>query len=178
MFGVTLVGIMDFQSMGYGHWSRFLIGGLAVLIGFGVDLWGIKTLTAQQSLGDKGKIITEGPYQYTRNPQYVGFILFYAGLILLTYSYMALAAGLLLILAFRVLPFSEEPWLRQQYGEPFEEYCKQVPRFIGVRSFKRTFPNTSSQQRIKRSSPFQKRQKINQHIWSLIAKLCRKRGGR
>lgn len=33
--------------------------------------------------------------------------------------------------------FSEEPWLRQQYGKTYEDYCKEVPRFIGLRSFKR-----------------------------------------
>ena len=136
MFGVPLVGILDFESVGSGHWSRFLVGGLAILIGFGIDIWGTRTLTAQQSLGAKGKIITEGPYRFTRNPQYVGFILIYAGVILISYSFMALVAGALLVLAFLTLPLSEEPWLRQQYGEPYIEFCKNVPRFIGIRSFK------------------------------------------
>jgi len=136
MFGVPLIGILDFESMGYGHWSRFLAGGLAILIGFGIDIWGIRTLTAQQSLGAKGKIITEGPYRFTRNPQYVGFILIYAGAILITYSFLAMVTGVLLVLAFLILPFSEEPWLQQQYGEPYVEYCRNVPRFIGIRSFK------------------------------------------
>jgi len=136
MFGMPLLGILDFQSLGYGHWSRFVFGGLAVLVGFGIDIWGTRTLSAQQSLGAKGRIITEGPYHLTRNPQYVGFILIYAGAILISYSFMALVTGALLVLAFLILPFSEEPWLRRQYGEPYVEYCKNVPRFIGVRSFK------------------------------------------
>ena len=55
---------------------------------------------------------------------------------MLTYSALALVAGLVLIVTFFVLPLSEEPWLVQQYGKAFEEYCKRVPRFIGVRSFK------------------------------------------
>jgi protein-S-isoprenylcysteine O-methyltransferase Ste14 len=137
MFGMPLLGILDFQSLGYGHWSRFLFGAMAILIGFGIDIWGTRTLTAQQSLGAKGRIVTEGPYRFTRNPQYVGFILIYAGLILTFYSLLAAVTGGLLILAFLILPLSEEPWLRQQYGEPFEEYCKEVPRFVGLRSFKR-----------------------------------------
>jgi protein-S-isoprenylcysteine O-methyltransferase Ste14 len=138
MFGTPLVGVFDFESIGQGHWVLFLLGSFAFFVGLGVDLWGTKTLTAQQSLGDKGKIITQGPYRFTRNPQYVGFILIYTGIIVVTFSYMALVSGLLLMLTFFILPFSEEPWLRQQYGKPFEEYCKQVPRFIGIRSFKRT----------------------------------------
>ena len=137
MFGVPVIGILDFQSLGHGHWSRFLFGGLAILVGSGIDFWGTRTLTAQQSLGDKGKIITEGPYRYTRNPQYVGFILLFAGIVLVTYSFMALVTGAFVIFLFFIIPFSEEPWLRQQYGKPYEEYCKIVPRFIGLRSFKR-----------------------------------------
>ncbi len=136
MLGVPLVGVLDFQSLGEGSWVRFVVGAAAVVAGFGIDVWGTKTLTAQQSLGGKGKIIAEGPYKYTRNPQYVGFILIYAGLILVTYSWMALAAGLLLISAFLILPFSEEPWLREEYGKAFEDYAKTVPRFVGMRTFK------------------------------------------
>jgi protein-S-isoprenylcysteine O-methyltransferase Ste14 len=136
MIGTPLVGILDYEGLGYGHWSRFLIGGSAILIGVSIAAWGIKTLTAQQSLGMKEKIVTDGPYQYTRNPQYVGFILLYAGIILIAYSFMALVTGALLILSFLILPFSEEPWLLQEYGKDYEEYCEKVPRFIGLRSFK------------------------------------------
>ena len=136
MFGVPLIGILDFESLGYGHWSRCIVGALLFIIGLGIDIWGTRTLTAQQSLGEKGKITTDGPYRYTRNPQYVGFILLYVGIILVTSSFMALVTGAFLILLFLVIPFSEEPWLRQLYGKPYEEYCKIVPRFIGLRSFK------------------------------------------
>ena len=136
MFGVPLVGILDFQSLGYFHWSRFIFGAVFFLVGLGIDLWGTRTLTAQQSLGEKGKIVTGGPYRYTRNPQYVGFITLYIGIIFVTSSFMSLVTGAFAIFLFFIIPFSEEPWLRQQYGKPYEEYCKMVPRFVGFRSFK------------------------------------------
>ena len=136
MFGVPVIGVLDFQSLGYFHWSQLIIGGLLFLTGLGIDIWGTRTLTAQQSLGQKGKIITEGPYRYTRNPQYVGFIVLFAGIIIATASSMALITGAFAILLFFIIPFSEEPWLLQQYGETYAEYCRKVPRFIGIRSFK------------------------------------------
>jgi protein-S-isoprenylcysteine O-methyltransferase Ste14 len=71
----------------------------------------------------------------------VGFILIYAGIVLAAYSFWALVAGAVLILAFFILPFSEEPWLRQQYGEEYVEYCRKVPRFLGLRSFRRASKN-------------------------------------
>ncbi|MCW4054621.1 MAG: isoprenylcysteine carboxylmethyltransferase family protein [Candidatus Bathyarchaeota archaeon] len=136
MVGSPLVGILDFATLGHGHWIRFLLGGVGLLIGAGIAVWGTMTLSAHQSLGLKGKLVAEGPYQYSRNPQYAGFILMYAGIILLTYSFMALVTGAFIISVFAILPFSEEPWLTQQYGITYVEYCKQVPRFIGLRSFK------------------------------------------
>jgi protein-S-isoprenylcysteine O-methyltransferase Ste14 len=136
IFGVPLVGILDFESLGYGHWSRFLLGALLFIIGLGIVIWGYRTLSFKQTGGGKGKLITDGPYRYTRNPQYVGIILWNIGIILVTSSFMALATGVFFIFLLLIYPFSEEPWLRQQHGKPYEEYCKLVPRFIGFRSFK------------------------------------------
>jgi len=49
---------------------------------------------------------------------------------------LALATGVFAIFLFFVIPFSEEPWLKEQFGQPYEDYCKMVPRFVGIRSFK------------------------------------------
>lgn len=136
MFGVPLLGILNFESLGYFHWSRYLLGALLFAVGLGIDLWGTRTLTAQQSMGESGKIITQGPYRYTRNPQYLGFINLYVGLIIVFSSFLALVTGAFAIFLFLILPFSEEPWLRQQYGQAFEDYRRMVPRFIGIRTFK------------------------------------------
>ncbi len=136
MFGVPLLGILDFESMGSFHWSRYILGAFLFSVGLGIDIWGTRTLTAQQSMGKSGKIITEGPYRYTRNPQYLGFIILYAGLIIAFASVQALLTGVFAIFLFLILPFSEEPWLLQQYGQTFEIYCKHVPRFVGLRTFK------------------------------------------
>jgi protein-S-isoprenylcysteine O-methyltransferase Ste14 len=131
MVSSGLIGFFDFDALGYGFWVRIFVGGSAILLGGGVALVGVRTLSANQSFGLRGKLVTEGPYQYSRNPQYVGFISMYAGVILVTYSFMALVTGAFMIILFAILPFSEEPWLIQQYGEAYVEYCRRVPRFIG-----------------------------------------------
>ena len=136
MIGSGLIGFVDFDTLASGLWIHILVGGLAIIAGSGVVLWGVKTLSTHQSFGLKGKLVTEGPYRYSRNPQYIGFILMYAGVILVTYSFMALVAGTIMIVNLVILPLSEEPWLTQQHGEAYVEYCRHVPRFIGFRSFK------------------------------------------
>lgn len=135
MIGSGLIGFVDFDTLASGLWIRILVGGLAIIAGSGVVLWGVKTLSTHQSFGLKGKLVTEGPYRYSRNPQYIGFILMYAGVILVTFSFMALVAGSIMIVMFVILPLSEEPWLIQQYGKAYVEYCRRVPRFFGLRSF-------------------------------------------
>jgi protein-S-isoprenylcysteine O-methyltransferase Ste14 len=37
-----------------------------------------------------------------------------------------------------LLPLAEEPWLREAFGDEFERYCEEVPRFVGVQTFERT----------------------------------------
>ena len=79
------------------------------------------------SLGLGGDFIRRGPYRFTRNPQYVGNVAWFAGYALLSSSEVtawACAAG---SLWFVLAPFAEEPWLR---AEAYEEYRRQVPRFL------------------------------------------------
>ncbi len=48
-----------------------------------------------------------------------------------------------------VMPFAEEPWLREQYGEAYEQYAARVPRFVGrgtIRALRHTITgNTASE---------------------------------
>ncbi len=134
--GVVVVGILDWESFWLMHWSRFIPGGL--LASFGLILNHLGSLGTRQDFGLKGgPLRTDGPFQYTRNPQYVGLILAFTGMILITNSFWALITGILIILWLLLAPFSEEPWLREQFGKEYEEYCRKVPRFMGKASFKR-----------------------------------------
>ncbi len=142
MFGVPLIGALDFRSLSIDYLLEFLVGGFLFGLGLAIDLWGTKTLSAKKSMGDTGGIITGGPYRYTRNPQYVGFIILFSGIILITASSLALIIGLSAIFLFFLIPLSEESWLRQQYGETYVNYCRLVPRFIGIRSFKPLIPKS------------------------------------
>ncbi|MFQ5885388.1 MAG: methyltransferase family protein [Thermoplasmata archaeon] len=139
--GVVAVGILDWETFWLMHWSRLIPGGL--LASFGLVLNHLGSLGTHQDFGlEGGPLRTDGPFQYTRNPQYVGLILAFTGMILITNSFWALITGILIILWLLLAPFSEEPWLREQFGKEYEEYCKNVPRFIGRASFKRKSPPT------------------------------------
>ena len=133
--GVSAIGILDWGTLGLKHWSVSLIGAGLLLFAVPFGEWGVRTLNVHQTLGLKGTLLTKGPYHYTRNPQYVAEIFIYIGVILVTKSLMALIIGTIMILWFFMAPLTEEPWLVQQFGKQYEEYCKNVPRFVGLRSF-------------------------------------------
>ena len=45
-------------------------------------------------------------------------------------STLVLIAAGLIALTFILMPFAEEPWLREGLGEAYEDYCARVPRFL------------------------------------------------
>ena len=76
-------------------------------------------------------IISSGLYKHSRNPMYVGLILFYAGLAAL---FGGLWCWLLLPVAVLVLDFGvvrqEEAYLERRFGEAYRTYRNQVRRWL------------------------------------------------
>jgi len=77
------------------------------------------------------RLVVQGLYRSVRNPMYVsvagiliGESLFFSSAAILGY----LLACWLFVHLFVVL--YEEPTLREKFGDAYEEYCKQVPRWI------------------------------------------------
>jgi protein-S-isoprenylcysteine O-methyltransferase Ste14 len=129
--GFIVVGIVDWNSFFLTHWLRFPLGTLLILLGLSLAIWGMSSLSYHTSLGLEGDFITSGPYRFTRNPQYVGFIIAIVGDAILTNSWMTWVAGFLGALLFAVTPFLEEPWLTKKFGPVYEEYRRRVPRYFG-----------------------------------------------
>ena len=69
-------------------------------------------------------------YRYSRNPQYVADIAIVVGWMVLSSAPWALAMGAAAILVLIAAPFSEEVWLKEQYGSEFEAYAARVRRFL------------------------------------------------
>ena len=77
------------------------------------------------------ELVITGPYRYVRNPIYVGALSLFLGHFLwfgywalLTYAVVALIG----VHGFVVL--YEEPALKKRFGAAYEDYLKQVPRWI------------------------------------------------
>ena len=76
------------------------------------------------------RIITSGPYRYTRNPMYLGHLIFMMGLVLTFWSWFAL-----ILLATRAAWFhqrvlGDEHRLEARFGIEYAAYRSQVNRWI------------------------------------------------
>lgn len=77
------------------------------------------------------KLIITGPYAYVRNPMLLGvFLILLAEAIF--FQSMALFVYLLIFIGVNAVyfPLSEEKGLLKRYGQAYQEYKNNVPRFI------------------------------------------------
>lgn len=132
--GFPVLAYRDWNSLTFTSKPLRIGGALISTLGMGFSLAALFELGWMESSGREGDLRTDGIYKYTRNPQSVGFVTFITGTILAVNSRKLAIHGLLTALIYILFPFAEEPWLREHYGEEYEEYCDQAPRFISVES--------------------------------------------
>ena len=76
-------------------------------------------------------LVIEGPYRFTRNPIYLGFTLFYAGIAALANSLLsALLLPFVLVTMRRGVIEREERYLERIFGEEYLRYKARVRRWI------------------------------------------------
>jgi protein-S-isoprenylcysteine O-methyltransferase Ste14 len=121
----------------------WMVGLPFVLLGETLRVWSLchigPTTRTREICADR--LVCSGPYAHVRNPLYLANMLKVLGILL--------AAGLpgsaFLVVAFYLLEFAtiipyEENFLRKQFGESFEQYCRQVPAMLpGFSSSSRAF---------------------------------------
>ncbi len=78
------------------------------------------------------RLVVGGYYRFVRNPMYVGFGAAIVGAWILfgRLRWTALLAMALLALAIHLfVVFYEEPTLRKKFGEEYDQFCRNVPRW-------------------------------------------------
>jgi protein-S-isoprenylcysteine O-methyltransferase Ste14 len=77
------------------------------------------------------KLVRDGLYRISRNPMYVGVLLAVLGQAIVFASLrVAYYCAALWLLFHLVVVFLEEPHLRAERGPSYDEYCRQVPRWL------------------------------------------------
>jgi protein-S-isoprenylcysteine O-methyltransferase Ste14 len=139
----ALTYVLIAVAVGYaGGWPRVpglpIVPLAIVLIGVGISL----AITAAMLFRREGtelnststsnqKLITSGPFRFTRNPMYLGLVLLALGIAFwvgVWPMFLALIA-IFATLNWVHIPF-EEAKMRRQFGEAFDTYVRKVRRWI------------------------------------------------
>jgi len=119
-----------FVEVNYG--VLFYIGLVFYLIGMIVGI-----ITLYEFANNSG-LVTQGIHQFSRNPIYVGWLIFYFGLTLMGFSF-SIASILFMVYFIITFPYFhwtillEEEFLSRKYGENYIEYLKNSPRYLKLR---------------------------------------------
>lgn len=115
-------------------WPR-IAGAIVILSGGSLAMWarntmvhaGTNVLPSQPAL----KIVTAGPFRFTRNPIYLGNTLVYLGLALIINStwLIVLFVPMVLVLHQGVI-LREERYLEAKFGQDYVSYKAQVHRWL------------------------------------------------
>jgi protein-S-isoprenylcysteine O-methyltransferase Ste14 len=124
------------RDAGAGPWRS--LGAVPAVLGFAVALrcvwnFGWTGLGTPVPVAPPKRLVAVGFYRYVRNPMYLGFFVGWTGLWMLfgeaNASAMAVASVAVLGSALFVRLY-EEPALREKFGAEYEDYCKNVRRWV------------------------------------------------
>lgn len=116
--------------------ASLVIGFLIALVGEMIRFWGVSWAGSEtRTTGSVGasNLIISGPFAYVRNPLYVGNILMYFGLGVMSYAlfpYLQIFAIILFAIQYHIIVGEEEAFLAKKYGEQYKRFVDNVPRFF------------------------------------------------
>lgn len=84
---------------------------------------------AQHNQKVQSNLVTSGPFQFSRNPIYVGLFLIFIGQQVALHSYFIFAAPLFFFVIQKAVRI-EETLLEKYFGNAYLVYKKRVPRFL------------------------------------------------
>lgn len=129
-FVSILFPMMQFTNVSLG------LGGIALItLGVSLFLWARYILqkhkTTLRPRGKPSKLVTRGPYSFSRNPIYLGFLLISIGVTLLFANVLAFVGPIIffVFISTFVIPF-EEDMLSRVFGKSYQTYRQTIRRWI------------------------------------------------
>ncbi len=113
-----------------------LIGFVFVLLGEFIRIWANSWAGSEtRTTGGVGGtfLIISGPYAYVRNPLYLGNVIIYFGLGIMSnavFPYLQIIALIYFFFQYYEIVKVEENFLMQKFGDDYKDYCQKVNRFI------------------------------------------------
>ena len=123
-FGYYSTFLSNYVSL----WIRIPVAAI-ILVMAGILAWkGMKIVFGETR--EKPAVIRKGVFNLVRHPIYLGAILLYLGLIILTFSIAATFLWIIIILFYHFISRHEEKLLVEKFGKDYEDYIREVPMWI------------------------------------------------
>jgi protein-S-isoprenylcysteine O-methyltransferase Ste14 len=116
--------------------SSILAGLPIMMFGEFLRLWGVSIAGSEtRTTGPVGGtfLITDGPFAYVRNPLYLGNMLLYFSVGVMSqalFPWLAIGAFLYFLWQYSLIVSLEEEYLARTFGEEYSRYRNTVPRFF------------------------------------------------
>lgn len=82
---------------------------------------------------DTSRLVTTGIYQWSRNPQYIGWFIWLLGISLIGRSGLAFLFTIVFIIVMHFYTiWMEEPYLERVFGEEYRLHKSRIARYIGM----------------------------------------------
>jgi len=113
--------------------------GLIVVVGAGLLLWCVREfyVAGRGTLAPWApptRLVTSGPYRFSRNPMYVAVFTILVGWAVGFRSIGLTIYAACIAIAFHLrVVFYEEPWQARTFGDDWHAYRERVPRWMGRR---------------------------------------------
>lgn len=113
-----------------------LMGFVFVLLGEFIRIWANSWAGSEtRTTGGVGGtfLIISGPYAYVRNPLYLGNVIIYFGLGIMSnavFPYLQIIALIYFFIQYYEIVKVEENFLMQKFGNDYKDYSQKVNRFI------------------------------------------------
>lgn len=109
--------------------------GVLLTCGFGLNIWAFQHMKAAGTNPEPFKpttrIVESGPYRFTRNPMYLGFILALAGIsLIVALEWGLIAVPFLWLVLDRVVVRREEAYLSRKFGPTYAALLERTRRWI------------------------------------------------
>jgi protein-S-isoprenylcysteine O-methyltransferase Ste14 len=115
--------------------AGLVIGGLCIAIAVALGAWAIAEMKRHGTTIHPGetptRLVTSGPFRFTRNPLYLTHLFFIAGVALAMNSLWFLAGVVVqALLLDRLIIVREESVIRERFGDEYGQYVRAVRRWI------------------------------------------------
>ena len=109
-------------------WIRIPVAAIILVMAGILARKGMKIVFGE--IREKPVVIRKGVFNLVRHPIYLGAILLYLGLIILTLSLATTLVWIIIILFYHFISRHEEKLLVEEFGRDYEDYMREVPMWI------------------------------------------------